>query len=808
MPSDHPVPTLASCLARSSGRAFERKLEQARYYVGIDLGTTNSSATIVDGLALLRGDTDAGVRVLPLRQRTSRGVVESPFLASVVAEVEPGDWWVGRGAREARSRGLLRGRQIFYSTKLEMGLGREPFYPAAASPEYDSPYKVAGRILQELRQALADELGEEALRSVVVTVPASFQLAARKDTLRAARLAGLELQERALLDEPNAAFLDYMLTCRHRTAEGAHFDLVRARNVLVFDFGGGTCDVSVLRVHADRATQRLELANLSIARYEHLGGDNVDATIVERVLLPQLLRQNRIDSLDLTFEEKKERVLPQLLEVAEALKLELCGEEPRDLPRSILIQLPPRPGRPLESLVLQNPAMSRADFDKVLEPFLDSDFLCPRDTELTPVASVFGPVRNALQGARLEPQHIDALLLVGGSSLIPRVETALRAHFPRAVVLGHPERGRALTAVARGAALQSFFLHAFGRPLLDPIAQESLGVLTQDGGFVELIPRGTPLPFPPDGEPAVYHGLVVPRDLMRDVEIVVAAGGPDKPLGVERLKVPLVESGGEPIDLSYRLDTNKILTVRAELANHKDAHCLVLLENPLCAVAFGSERQKEIAELESELARPAPADHTVLRNAKRQRLANLYVEENRFERAIDQVRRVMENERRPDWWLLDLTARCYKHLGAIERAEKHYREAVRVEPGQPIPRFNLSLVLHDQGRVDEAILLMDEAVRLCPSEGVYRGFRAILWQRRGRRAEAVAELRQAAEDMDAVTPLDEWHRYWRSRVAEALGDRATATRLSREAAPVAAASPGYDQSRLPGQNGALARRVS
>lgn len=236
MPSDRPVPSLASCLARASGRAFEKRMAEERYYAGIDLGTTNSSVTLVDALALLRGDTEAAVRVLPIRQRTAKGVVESPYLASVVAEVEPRDFWVGQGAREARSRGLLRGRQIFYSTKLEMGLGREPFYPAAASAEYDSPYKVAGRILQELRQAIEDEAGEEALAKVVVTVPASFQLAARKDTFRAAKLAGLALREQSLLDEPNAAFLDYVLTCRHQAKDGRHFDLTRPKNVLVFDF--------------------------------------------------------------------------------------------------------------------------------------------------------------------------------------------------------------------------------------------------------------------------------------------------------------------------------------------------------------------------------------------------------------------------------------------------------------------------------------------------------------------------------------------------------------------------------------------
>src|SRR5262245_25485255 len=341
MSDNHKTPTLASCLARSSGREFARRLEQSRYFAGIDLGTTNSSVTLVDALALLNGDTDAGVRVLPIRQHTSRGVVESPYLASVVAEVEPGDWWVGQGAREARSRGLLRGRQIFYSTKLEMGLGREPFYPAAASREYDSPYKVAGRILQELRQAIEEEAGEDALAKVVVTVPASFQLAARKDTFRAAKLAGLPLQEQALLDEPNAAFLDYVLTCRHQTGDGRHFDLTSPKNVLVFDFGGGTCDVSILRVHADPMSQRLDLANLSIARYEQLGGDNVDAAIVEQVLLPQLLQQNRLESLDLSWSEKRERILPQLLAAAETLKLRQCGGKAPELPRSIQIELPP-----------------------------------------------------------------------------------------------------------------------------------------------------------------------------------------------------------------------------------------------------------------------------------------------------------------------------------------------------------------------------------------------------------------------------------------------------------------------------------
>jgi molecular chaperone DnaK (HSP70) len=241
---------LATALVRSAARELESRLEGSSHYVGIDLGTTNSAAAIVDVRALLAGDLEQGVRLVPVRQEGANGATYSPLLPSVVAEVSPGEWQVGQGAKEARQRGLLRGRQIFYSTKSEMGLGREPYYPFA-SRDLDSPYKVAGCLLAELRAAVEEEAGPEALETAIVTVPASFQLAARKDTFRAAGLADMQLTERSLLDEPNAALLDYLLTCGPRGNNGSSFDFSTPRTVLVFDFGGGTCDVSILRVQAD-----------------------------------------------------------------------------------------------------------------------------------------------------------------------------------------------------------------------------------------------------------------------------------------------------------------------------------------------------------------------------------------------------------------------------------------------------------------------------------------------------------------------------------------------------------------------------
>jgi len=288
-------------------------LERLRWFTGIDLGTTNSSAALVDARALLDGRTDDAVRLVPVRQATDAGAIDDPVLPSVVAEIAPGEWEVGRAAREARRRGLGRGRQIFYSTKSEMGERGEPYYPLA--PEnLNAPYKVAGHILLTLADAVEQEVGSDALSSLVVTVPASFQLAARQDVFHAAEMFSIDLGERALLDEPNAALLDYLLTVVPRDTPPV--DLHAPRAILVFDFGGGTCDVSIVRARFDPAGS-LSLANLAISRYERLGGDNIDAAIAEKILLPELLRQNGLDRLDLTWASKRDYILPQLMHTAE-----------------------------------------------------------------------------------------------------------------------------------------------------------------------------------------------------------------------------------------------------------------------------------------------------------------------------------------------------------------------------------------------------------------------------------------------------------------------------------------------------------
>jgi tetratricopeptide (TPR) repeat protein len=315
------------------------------------------------------------------------------------------------------------------------------------------------------------------------------------------------------------------------------------------------------------------------------------------------------------------------------------------------------------------------------------------------------------------------------------------------------------------------------------------------------------VPFPAAGGAALSRRLVVPRDLMRTVQIVVAAEGPDRVLGVEHLTVPTVRSSGEPIDLAVRLDGNKMLTVEATLPGHPGASCEVRLENPLCPPELGSPRQREIAELEDFVARArARGGNPAAIASSLEQLSYLYLEEKRYETAIDRARESMEVDRRPSEAALNAMAMGAERLGEVSRAERCYREAVAARPGEPAYRFNLSLLLERQDRADEALAAAEEAVRLGPAEGVYRGWRAILWRRLGRHAEALGELRRAAEALDAPGARDEWREHWRGRLAEELGDRAWRPRPRPPADDGSA--PAYDASLLPGQPAELARRAS
>jgi molecular chaperone DnaK (HSP70) len=288
--------------------------------IGIDLGTTNSTVCEINWQP--NQDKPSPPLCLNIDQPTTQGRYTHVLVPSVVA-THGEEIWVGEGAKRLRATpgaSQEENKLWFAETKNDMGV-RRTYHKAP--PHLRSARAVAAEILKFLHNAALNE-SKTPISRAVVTVPASFQAAQRDDTIAAAQRARITLADGELLDEPVAAFLAYLYD---RETDGADFlpSINETKNLLVFDFDGGTCDVAIFKL-GRQSDGQLTITPVTVSRYHRLGGGDLDRAIIHDVLIPQLLEQNGMDRSELEFEEKRQRIQPALLAVAEALKQKLCNE--------------------------------------------------------------------------------------------------------------------------------------------------------------------------------------------------------------------------------------------------------------------------------------------------------------------------------------------------------------------------------------------------------------------------------------------------------------------------------------------------
>ena len=551
--------------------------------IGIDLGTTNSA--VAEAVFDPKNPHDIKVRSLAVKQPTEAGVVCDVTVPSVVALTGEAVV-IGRGAKMLRSRmtekGLKRNKSIFYECKNEMGLRR-----VYSAPEgFESPAHISGQVLKFLFDA-AKKQSRIPIKQTVITVPASFQANQRNDTLEAAALAGIDIAGGKFIDEPIAAFIDYVLSWSgKRLGKPGH-----SKNLLVFDFGGGTCDVAVFKILLPGRRAQLKVAPLAVSRYHRLGGGDIDLAILHEVLIPQIVAQNGLAEHDLTFDDKHRVLAPAFLSVAEALKISLCltiaklkqqgkyAGADRSQIYSLLPGVFPDSGNPLKTedgcrILLRAPRLTAAQFEKLLEPFVDEDFLFPREDQYRVTCSIFSPLEDAIDRSGLEKSDIDFVLLFGGSCLIPQIAEAVQGFFKDTEILTFPDKTAIQTAVARGAAYQALALEVFGRGLVEPVCNENICIRTQNG-LSELIPRGAPVPYPDKNNWAENQTLVIPQTSLDDplqlrVEIVDA----DERLIFRKIwHIDCLVNKGDPIVLEYRMDENQVLHPENVLGRKRGDRC-------------------------------------------------------------------------------------------------------------------------------------------------------------------------------------------------------------------------------------------
>ena len=775
-----------------------RKIKSPIRVIGIDLGTTNS--TVAEIVFDPASKSDISVRCIAVEQPAANRNHWNPLVPSVVA-IHDGQEIIGEGARLLRSKGheagLIEESNIFAAVKNHMGL-RRTYNMAPVG--YRSAAEISGRILSFLKGAAMKDNVLEPARTTV-TVPASFQAAQRDDTLKAASLAQLTVKGGDLLDEPVAALIGYLT----ENPDKRLVEIGETKHLLVFDFGGGTCDVAIFRVSTDLAGN-LMIASLSVSRYNRLGGGDIDLAILYEVLLPQLLEQNSLDRHALDFDTKRSIIEPAFIGVAEQLKIGLCEKVENALNaddedtamietchKKFTCQMPEG-----GIISLVNPSLSLEAFDKVLRPFLDADMLYTRETEYFQTLSIYVPIQDALERCGFSADQIDLCLLVGGSCLIPQVRLDIEECFKKAEILSFGNADAMQTAVARGAAMNALSLAIQERPIIQPVCQETIALVTTNGPF-NLVKRGSALPWPPEGGYKKLTNLMLPesspdKTVTVRVEIVALEEMGQHILMSELWDIPAPVIAGEKIRLEYRYDENQVLDVRAFHADRNDVKPLKeRKEHPLTHVSNPQAIKLRIEDTEEKLRtgiiQPQERRSIVMS------LAEDCAEIRQYEKALSRLTELLRQRNEPDAYIINRMALYCGYMGDTAREERLYTEASAANPTWSGPWFNLALTLKKQKRLEEAKHSVDMAIGLESDSAPYYVLQAQIVRDMGKCFAEKEFLDIAWNRFSKVADQTDWDLSWYITASEMredkeAGDSARQERSRRKAGVIPSRNEG------------------
>jgi molecular chaperone DnaK len=566
--------------------------------IGIDLGTTNSVVAVMEGGEPVVITNPEGSRITP----------------SVVGFAKSGERLVGQVAKR---QAVTNPENTVFSIKRFMGrkfdevneeMKMVPYAVVRASngdvrvkagdKEY-SPPEISGMILQKLKQAAEEYLGGPVTKAVI-TVPAYFNDAQRQATKDAGQIAGLEVMR--IVNEPTAAALAYGL------------DKKKDETIAVYDFGGGTFDISILEV--GEGVVEVKATNGDT----HLGGDNLDQRIIDWIVT----EFKKTEGIDLS---KDRMALQRLREAAEKAKMELSTVLETDINLPFITADATGP----KHLTMK---LTRSKFEQLVEDLLQR---------------TVGPTKQALADAGVDTSKIDEVVLVGGSTRIPRVQVLVKELFGK-----EPHKGvNPDEVVAIGAAIQAGVLAGEVKDLLLlDVTPLSLGIETLGGVMTTLIPRNTTIPTrksetfstAADNQTSVeVHVLQGERPMARD----------NRPLGKFHLTgLPPAPRGMPQIEVTFDIDANGIVNVSAkDMATQKEQKITITSSSGLSkeevdkmmreaeAHADEDRRRKEEIETRNQADQAAYAAEKMIKDAGDKLSAG---DKQPIESAIEDLRKAIE----------------------------------------------------------------------------------------------------------------------------------------------------------------------
>jgi molecular chaperone DnaK len=493
--------------------------------IGIDLGTTNSVVAIMEGSEPKVIANAEGNRLTP----------------SVVAFNDKGETLVGEPAKR---QAVTNPTRTVYSIKRFMGRrhaeveteekmvpykvvgGPQDYVKVKIGDKEQTPQEISAKVLRKLKEAAESYLGHK-VNKAVITVPAYFNDAQRQATKDAGQIAGLEVAR--IINEPTAAALAYGL------------DKKKDEKIVVFDLGGGTFDVSVLHVAGGAGEETKVFEVISTNGDTHLGGDDFDEALIHYVA-GEFKKDNGIDL------RKDPMALQRLQEACEKAKKELSSLPQTDinLPFITIVDGVPK------HLTM---TISRSKFEELVDPLVER---CRK------------PVMQALQDAKLQPGQIDEVVLVGGSTRVPKVQALVKGIFQK-----DPHKGvNPDEVVAVGAAIQASVLAGERKDvLLLDVTPLTLGIETEHGIMTPLVEKNTTVPT------EKKQTFSTAADNQTGVTVRVFQGerkmaSDNRLLGEFDLSgIPPAPRGVPKIEVKFDIDANGILNVSAkDLGTGKEAN--------------------------------------------------------------------------------------------------------------------------------------------------------------------------------------------------------------------------------------------
>lgn len=683
-------------------------------FVGIDFGT---STTVVSVASYNSLSQQVECESLDLEQMLPDGTITENQLLPTVMAFNGKQLLVGEGAYQLKGNpDYIFGASIWHSFKMELGKDMGPKWTSVTQlSQIKSPQEATTIFFRFIKREVEKVVKKRGWSSNIyytVSIPASFESNQRLDLLRALDNNCIELDGSNLIDEPNAAFIGYI------NPDYTHKEPIKLQEgynpkVLVFDFGAGTCDISILELSADY--NGYHSRNISISQFTELGGNDIDRYIAYNFLLPQILRENGKTEDDFNSQQI-EIIANQLLGIAEHLKKLCCKDFQYLLSDQEALNTALDCGQGKKylcdlkiyteygDLKKNSFLLTYKEFMEAMHAFLNNKHLPIARTikRQKRYNSIYATIASAIKKANINKGEIDYVMMIGGSSKNPYVQQCVKEYFPKGTTVLIPQDLQAL--VSQGAALHSLLRNGLDTTIVRPITSEPIITVIRGNQEIPLIPAGTEIPF---------EKVTIPNFTTGDyeqsvIEIPICVSKATKMVANVKIEDPIGTPfpKNTPISLSLEMNADKVLKIKA---HYLDQECEVKSENPF-ANTYLTDEEKRILEAERNTYLSADKNNGRPSKQSLESLRKAYIDADKEFQAAETYEQQIHYYPQND--VFNYIGVLFHNSGNYTKAIRYFEKALEINPENIYALSNLGHDLYLVGKNQDAKNFLEKALEI------------------------------------------------------------------------------------------------